>query len=132
VSSEQLTDGVVKALELVTAKGDADQGRGEALGHRERLLAGADVAVPVALVDQVAVADDQQAAQLGVVGGVGVEFGQDLGVHAGLGGRGGTPAGGGPVVALGRHASRPAGTRRLLALLAGARGRYQAGHHDHQ
>jgi len=34
--------------------------------------------MPVALVDQVAVANDQQAAQLGMVGGLGVEIGQDL------------------------------------------------------
>jgi hypothetical protein len=134
MASEQRTDRLVQALEPVVGEGDTDQGAGKALGHRKSELAGVGVAVPVALIDQLAVADDQQAAQLGMVGGLGVQVGRQPGVHADRGGWCGAPASRGPIVALSRQASRPTARRRPPALLAAAAapGYQQAGHHDHR
>ena len=62
---QQLLDGLVQALELPIAEGDADQRRDEALGHRADVVAVAGVnALPVALDHQVAMAHHQHAAHL--------------------------------------------------------------------
>ena len=131
---QELLDGLVQALEFAIAEGDADQCRGEALGRREAVVAVAGVnALPVVLVYQVAMADHQHAADLGVVvGDLGVQVVQDRRVHALLGGGGGPPAGRGPVVPLGRRRRCLAGPGRLLAVGAGGAGggqhTPQAGH----
>jgi hypothetical protein len=41
VGAEQLPNCLVQALEVVLTQDNTDQGAGEALGHREGLLAGA-------------------------------------------------------------------------------------------
>ena len=122
---QQLPDGLVQALELAIAEGDADQRRGEALGHRCAVVAVAGGnALPVPLVHQVAMADHQHAADLRVVvGDLGVQVVQDRRVHALLGRGGGPPAGRGPVVPLGRASRCLAGRGRLLAVGAGTGGR---------
>ena len=63
-AGEEVQDLLVHALELAPGDGDADQGRGEALGHRLQGVEPVGLpAVEVFLDDQAAVADDEQAVE---------------------------------------------------------------------
>jgi hypothetical protein len=89
VAGQQRPDGLVKALELALAQGDPDQRRDDALAHRIDVVAVAGgQALPVALIDQLAVAHDQQAANLGMQAGHGAGDGgrTDGSIPSALGG----------------------------------------------
>ena len=131
---QELLDGLVQAPQLLVPEGDADQRRNEALGRRADVVAVAGVdALPVALIDQVATADHEHAADLGVeVGDHGVQVVQDRRVHPLLIRGGGPPASRGPVVPLGRYPRWPAGPGRLLAVGTGTCGRQHTPQADNQ